>query len=72
VVKAVKKRNRHLKERFGKAASTSLTALDMLGHEVFFTSPRLAHLATQVRRRCAALCDPNLRSQQTPPVPATP
>jgi len=47
VVKAIKKRNRHLKENFGSAASTSLHALDLLGHEVFFTSPRLATLATQ-------------------------
>lgn len=47
VVKAIKKRNRHLKENFGEAASTSLHALDLLGHEVFFTSPRLAALATQ-------------------------
>ncbi|KAG2452881.1 hypothetical protein HYH02_002225 [Chlamydomonas schloesseri] len=47
VVKAIKKRNRHLKEAFGASASISLTALDMLGHEVFFTSPRLATLATQ-------------------------
>ncbi|GLI62617.1 hypothetical protein VaNZ11_005280 [Volvox africanus] len=47
VVKAIKKRNRHLKETFGASASISLQALDMLGHEVFFTSPRLAHLATQ-------------------------
>lgn len=49
VVKAIKKRNRHLKEAFGASASISLQALDMLGHEVFFTSPRLASLATQVR-----------------------
>ncbi|GFR46786.1 hypothetical protein Agub_g8417 [Astrephomene gubernaculifera] len=47
VVKAIKKRNRHLRETFGAAASISLQALDMLGHEVFFTSPRLAGLATQ-------------------------
>ncbi|KAG2422865.1 hypothetical protein HXX76_015697 [Chlamydomonas incerta] len=47
VVKAIKKRNRHLKEAFGASASISLQALDMLGHEVFFTSPRLASLATQ-------------------------
>ncbi|KAG1661655.1 hypothetical protein FOA52_007536 [Chlamydomonas sp. UWO 241] len=47
VVKAIKKRNRHLAEHFGNAASTSLHALDLLGHEVFFTSPRLAALATQ-------------------------
>jgi Dullard-like phosphatase family protein len=47
VVKAIKKRNRHLKENFGEAASTSLHALDLLGHEVFFTSPRLAALATR-------------------------
>ncbi|GIL69636.1 hypothetical protein Vretimale_10282 [Volvox reticuliferus] len=47
VVKAIKKRNRQLKETFGGSASISLQALDMLGHEVFFTSPRLAHLATQ-------------------------
>ena len=47
VVKSIKKRNRHLKENFGEAASTSLHALDLLGHEVFFTSPRLAALATR-------------------------
>ncbi|GAX76658.1 hypothetical protein CEUSTIGMA_g4104.t1 [Chlamydomonas eustigma] len=47
VVKAIKKRNRHLKEEFGDAFSTELHALDLLGHEVFFTSPRLAALATQ-------------------------
>jgi RNA polymerase II subunit A small phosphatase-like protein len=34
-------------EEFGSAASTELHALDLLGHEVFFTSPRLAALATQ-------------------------
>ncbi|KXZ54403.1 hypothetical protein GPECTOR_5g59 [Gonium pectorale] len=47
VLKAIKKRNRHLKETFGAAASISLQALDMLGGEVFFASPRLARLATQ-------------------------
>ncbi|KAG2489703.1 hypothetical protein HYH03_011810 [Edaphochlamys debaryana] len=47
VVKAIKKRNRHLRERFGPSASMGLQALDMLGGEVFFTSPRLATLATQ-------------------------
>ncbi len=35
-------------ERFGPAAPTSLVALDLLLGEVFFTSPRLANLATQV------------------------
>ena len=34
-------------EQFGPEHSTSLRALDMLGHEVFFTSPRLAALSTQ-------------------------
>ncbi|KAJ9513226.1 hypothetical protein QJQ45_029513 [Haematococcus lacustris] len=47
VVKAIKKRNRHLKESFGAEASTSLHALDLLIGEVFFTSPRLASLATE-------------------------
>lgn len=51
VVKAIKKRNRHLREHFGCAAAASaipsLQALELLGHEVFFTSPRLASLATQ-------------------------
>ncbi|MEW5308855.1 MAG: hypothetical protein WDW38_000783 [Sanguina aurantia] len=47
VVKAIKKRNKELKESFGTGTSTSLHALDLLGHEVFFTSPKLAILATQ-------------------------
>lgn len=34
-------------EVFGSGASTSLQPLDLLGSEVFFTSPRLAALATQ-------------------------
>lgn len=38
---------RQTQESFGTGTSTSLHALDLLGHEVFFTSPKLAILATQ-------------------------
>lgn len=47
VVKAIKKRNRHMTENLGLSDGTTLRALDMLGSEVFFASPRLATLATQ-------------------------
>jgi hypothetical protein len=36
-----------LQEAFGVSINTSLHALDLLIGEVFFTSPRLANLATQ-------------------------
>jgi RNA polymerase II subunit A small phosphatase-like protein len=50
-----------MQENFGSAANTSLHALDLLGEEVFFTSPRLAALSTQTEvlmqqwTACAAL-----------------
>ncbi|KAF5830891.1 hypothetical protein DUNSADRAFT_13901 [Dunaliella salina] len=46
VVKAAKKRNRHLAECFGAAAIKPLQALNLLVNEAFFNSPRLAHLST--------------------------
>lgn len=45
----------HLQENFGENASTSLHALDLLIGEVFFTSPRLANLATQAEVLSQAL-----------------
>ena len=57
-----------LQEQFGPEHSTSLRALDMLGHEVFFTSPRLAALSTQaeilsVQLQAAQAAAPKLQQQ---------
>jgi RNA polymerase II subunit A small phosphatase-like protein len=46
VVKAVKKRNRHLKMACGSSCR-ALKAFDVLRHQHFFTSPRLAALQTR-------------------------
>uniref|UniRef100_A0A7S3VQV7 FCP1 homology domain-containing protein n=1 Tax=Dunaliella tertiolecta TaxID=3047 RepID=A0A7S3VQV7_DUNTE len=46
VVKAAKKRNRHLAECFGAASIKPIQALNLLVNEAFFNSPRLAHLST--------------------------
>lgn len=55
VVKAIKKRNRHVKAVFGPAAAgPALHPLDLLRQEVFFTSPRLAALSTQAELMAAA------------------
>lgn len=47
VVKAAKKRNRHLAAACGAAAVPPLRALAVLSQQPFFTSPTLAALATQ-------------------------
>ena len=47
VVKAIKKRNRHFKAHFGEQPALLLRPLDLLSQEVFFTSNRLAGLATR-------------------------
>ena len=44
---AVKKRNRHLGAAVGSRAARPLRALDLLSAQHFYTSPRLAALATQ-------------------------
>jgi len=66
VVKAIKKRNRHLQEAFGAAANTSLHALDLLVGEIFFTSPRLAGLATQAEVLYRELQSPHASLQLLP------
>ena len=47
VFQAVKKRNRHLGAAVGSRAARPLRALDLLSAQHFYTSPRLAALATQ-------------------------
>ena len=47
VIKAVKKRNRHIQAAVGAAADPQLRAVDLLSQQYFYTSPRLAALATQ-------------------------
>ncbi|KAK9814688.1 hypothetical protein WJX72_009831 [[Myrmecia] bisecta] len=44
VIKAVKKRNRHLREACGAARVETLKAEVLLSHQYFFTSPKLASL----------------------------
>lgn len=47
-IKAVKKRNRHLRAAVGEAgAGAPLRAVDLLSQQYFFTSPRLAALSTR-------------------------
>lgn len=46
VVKAVKKRNRHLRKACGVGA-TPLAAVELLTQQPFFTSTKLARLSTQ-------------------------
>ena len=46
VIKAVKKRNRHLGANVG-GAFVQLRAVDMLSQQYFYTSPKLAKLATR-------------------------
>ncbi len=47
-IKAVKKRNRHLRAAVGaSAAGPPLRAVDLLSQQYFFTSPKLAALATR-------------------------
>jgi len=47
-IKAVKKRNRHLRAAVGPgAAGPPLRAVDLLSQQYFFTSPKLAALATR-------------------------
>ena len=47
VIKAVKKRNRHLGAAVGSRQLRPLRALDLLSTQHFYTSPKLAALATQ-------------------------
>ena len=46
VIKAVKKRNRHLGAKVSKAF-VQMRAMDVLSMQYFYTSPKLARLATQ-------------------------
>ncbi len=46
VIKAVKKRNRHLGAKVG-GAFVQMRAMDVLSRQYFYTSPKLAKLATQ-------------------------
>ena len=46
VIKAVKKRNRHLGAKVS-AAFVQMRAMDVLSMQYFYTSPKLARLATQ-------------------------
>lgn len=46
VIKAVKKRNRHLGAKVG-GAFVQMRAMDVLSRQYFYTSPKLARLATQ-------------------------
>lgn len=47
VIKAVKKRNRHLGAKVGAAALKPMRALDLLNAQHFYTSSKLAALSTQ-------------------------
>lgn len=46
VIKAVKKRNRHLGAKVS-SAFVQMRAMDVLSQQYFYTSPKLARLATQ-------------------------
>ena len=46
VIKAVKKRNRHLGAKVG-GAFVQMRAVDVLSQQYFYTSPKLARLATR-------------------------
>lgn len=46
VIKAVKKRNRHLSAKVG-AGVKPMRAVELLNQQYFYTSPKLAALATQ-------------------------
>jgi RNA polymerase II subunit A small phosphatase-like protein len=46
VIKAVKKRNRHMAAKVG-AAVKPMRAVELLNQQYFYTSPKLAALATQ-------------------------
>ena len=47
-IKAVKKRNRHLRAAVGEAAAgPPMRAIDLLSQQYFFTSPKLAALSTR-------------------------
>jgi hypothetical protein len=47
VIKAIKKRNRHLRDACGGAEVAPLRAVDLLSCQYFFTSPKLAALSTR-------------------------
>ena len=47
VIKAVKKRNRHLGAKIGTTSLKPMRALDLLNTQHFYTSSKLAALSTQ-------------------------
>jgi hypothetical protein len=58
VIKAVKKRNRHLGAKLG-AAVRPMRAVELLNQQYFYISPKLAVLATQgeiLMQVCVSLC----------------
>ena len=59
VIKAVKKRNRHLGAKVS-AAFVQMRAMDVLSMQYFYTSPKLARLATQAEILSQVL-SPSLR-----------
>ena len=63
VIKAVKKRNRHLGAAVGSRQLRPLRALELLSAQHFYTSPRLAALATQAELLSQA------RARTAPPTP---
>jgi hypothetical protein len=58
VIKAVKKRNRHLCAKVG-GAFVPMRAVDVLSQQYFYTSPKLARLATRAEIMSQVrLCQP--------------
>lgn len=66
VIKAVKKRNRHLGAKVGGAkvggAFVQMRAMDVLSQQYFYTSPKLARLATRAEIMSQVRCLPAARS----------
>ncbi len=56
VVKAAKKRNRHLRGACGQEQVASLRAIQVLSQQYFFTSPKLAALSTQAEILAKVRC----------------
>ena len=61
VIKAVKKRNRHLGAKVG-GAFVQMRAMDVLSQQYFYTSPKLARMATRAEIMSQVRCLPAARS----------
>ena len=72
-IKAVKKRNRHLRAAIGEAgADAPLRAVDLLSQQYFFTSPRLAALSTRAEVLLQARSPSMLTCKQQPNITVAP